>query len=98
MDGALTMTRSAYMAIAVMETSGCGWITALEAVASTALAHPEWDMGERKTLDQWRMGDSVRTHHTSDMLRTDCGRPLGAVATWTNSTMGPDCPDCLASI
>jgi hypothetical protein len=30
------------------------WYIAVEAVATTALEHPEWDMSEEKTYDQWR--------------------------------------------
>jgi hypothetical protein len=30
-----------------------GVFMAMEAVSSTALAHPEWDMDERKTFADW---------------------------------------------
>ncbi len=31
-------------------------LLAIEAVASTALAHPEWDMDETRTWDEWEAG------------------------------------------
>jgi hypothetical protein len=37
---------------AVME--GADMFTAMEAVSSTAIEHPEWDMEEEMTWEQWR--------------------------------------------
>jgi hypothetical protein len=33
--------------------AGAGAFLALEAVSSTAIEHPEWDMNEKKTYAQW---------------------------------------------
>lgn len=35
---------------------GAKTLPAMEAVSITALAHPEWDMDERKTWDEWEAG------------------------------------------
>jgi len=48
-------TRREYMLVKLSATSS-GTINifmAAEAIASVALAHPEWDMDETKTLAQW---------------------------------------------
>lgn len=29
------------------------WMIIAEAVASTAIEHPEWDMDEQRTFDEW---------------------------------------------
>jgi hypothetical protein len=42
-----------YLMIRTMEETGCDWMTASEAVASNALAHPEDNLDERKTWDEW---------------------------------------------
>lgn len=47
-----TFTRRDYLIYsAVME--GTHALTAIEAVSSTALEHPEWDMDERMTWEEW---------------------------------------------
>ena len=46
------LTRREYL-IAVMCLAGANVFVAVEAVASTALEHPEWDMDERKTWTEW---------------------------------------------
>ena len=33
--------------------SGADIWTAMEAVSSTAIEHPEWDMDERRIFDEW---------------------------------------------
>lgn len=49
------MSRRAYMVLRVlMEDNDVDLFTAVDAVSSTALAHPEWDMDERKTIDEWQ--------------------------------------------
>ena len=50
-----TWTRRAYLMMAAM-TTGASSTVAAEAVATTALAHPEWDMDEKKTWEQWEQG------------------------------------------
>jgi hypothetical protein len=51
----MTMTRRRYLLIKAMQTGG-GWFLAAEAVATTALAHPEWDMHEERTWTEWEAG------------------------------------------
>ena len=46
------LTRREYL-IAVACLAGANVILAAEAVASTALEHPEWDMDERRTWAEW---------------------------------------------
>jgi len=46
------ITRRQYLLYnAVM--SGAPVLMAVEAVSSTAIEHPEWDMDEQKTWDEW---------------------------------------------
>lgn len=50
----LRMTRRSYLMTKAMELDeSLGIWLASEAVASTALEHPEWDMTEKKTWDEW---------------------------------------------
>jgi hypothetical protein len=46
------MTRDRYLVLSLI-LDGTPWYIAEEAVASTALEHPEWDMNEEKTWSQW---------------------------------------------
>lgn len=46
------MTRRTYLVLRAMD-DGATMAEAIEAVASTALEHPEWDMDEARTLAQW---------------------------------------------
>lgn len=46
------MTRRAYLMFKAME-DGAGPFVAAEAVSSTALEHPEWDMDEERSWDEW---------------------------------------------
>lgn len=45
-------TRRDYLRLMAM-AEGVPWPLTDEAVATTALAHPEWDMDERRTLSCW---------------------------------------------
>ncbi len=47
------MTRRLWLIIQVMMARGGDWFLAVEAVDSTALAHPEWDMAEERTWAEW---------------------------------------------
>lgn len=42
-----------FLTIQTMATADCHWTLAVEAVASTAIEHPEWDLNERRSWDQW---------------------------------------------
>lgn len=46
------ITRRTYLVMrTIMHGSGIG--LAIEAVASTAIEHPEWDMDEKRTWEDW---------------------------------------------
>lgn len=47
-----TITRRQYLTMKAIE-GGAGIFGAIEAVATTALEHPEWDMAELKTWPEW---------------------------------------------
>lgn len=47
------MTRRHFLVYKAMQDTDCGIMLAIEAVASTAIEHPEWDMDELRTLQQW---------------------------------------------
>jgi len=58
MGDPLPMTRRRYLTIkgcqAIIEGQQIGSaLLVVEAVASTALEHPEWDMDEERTWDEW---------------------------------------------
>lgn len=46
------ITRRQYLTIKAL-VNGTTWFVAIEAVSSTAIEHPEWDMEEQKTYDEW---------------------------------------------
>ena len=46
------MTRREYLAARAIIAGANPWFIR-EAVASTAMEHPEWDMDEVKTWDEW---------------------------------------------
>jgi hypothetical protein len=46
------ITRRLYLLTKAMET-GASNLVVMEAVASTAIEHPEWDMDEKRTWDEW---------------------------------------------
>lgn len=48
----MILSRRAYLVMkAIMD--GADYFTATEAVASTALANPDWDMEEEHTWEEW---------------------------------------------
>jgi len=47
------MTRRNYLTIKATIITGTDVFSAIEAVASTAIEHPEWNMDERRTWDEW---------------------------------------------
>jgi hypothetical protein len=51
------MTRRTYLTMRAME-QGASMLAAMEAVASVALAHPEWDMDEVRSMWQWAADES----------------------------------------
>lgn len=51
-DGDVTMTRRRYLLIKAC-LAGAHWTIAHEAVSSTAIEHPEWDMEEERTWAEW---------------------------------------------
>jgi hypothetical protein len=46
------MSRRTYLTIKALAAGG-GLFMAAEAVASTAIEHPEWDMDEKRTYAEW---------------------------------------------
>lgn len=48
------ISRRGYLILRAAE-QGLGVLSAVEAVASTALAHPEWDMDEERALHEWEV-------------------------------------------
>jgi len=46
------MTRQTYLLVKANLAGGSFWVNQ-EAVASTALAHPEWDLTEMKSFAEW---------------------------------------------
>lgn len=52
------LSRRAYLAIRAME-AGATMPLAIEAVASLALEHPEWDMDERRTWWDWAQDEEA---------------------------------------
>lgn len=48
-------TRRQYLLMRAM-LKGANWESAMEAIGSTVLAHPEWDMEERRTYRDWEAG------------------------------------------
>lgn len=52
---AVKITRRNYLTIKALAAGG-GPFLAAEAVATTALEHPEWDMEEKRTFDEWEAG------------------------------------------
>jgi len=46
------MTLRRYLLIKALQT-GAGVLLANEAVASTCMAHPEWNLDEVRTFDEW---------------------------------------------
>lgn len=53
------LTRRQYLVLTTMEQTGCDVFLALEAVASTAISHPEIDYDERRTFTDWESADAI---------------------------------------
>ena len=54
----VVMTRRHYLTLKAMEFDETIGITmAIEAVASVAIEHPEWDLNEVKSWDEWEEED-----------------------------------------
>jgi len=53
------LTRRQYLVLTTMEQTGCDVFLAMEAVASTAIEHPEIDYDERRTFDGWESADAI---------------------------------------
>ena len=46
------MSRLTYLTVKACQAGGTFWVVQ-EAVASTALSHPEWDLTEKKSFAEW---------------------------------------------
>lgn len=53
------LTRRQWLVLTTMEQTGCDVFLAMEAVASTALAHPEVDYDEQRTYQGWADADAI---------------------------------------
>jgi len=51
------MSKLTYLTVKTCQSSGASFWVVQEAVASTALAHPEWVLTERKTWAEWEAGE-----------------------------------------
>jgi hypothetical protein len=47
------MTLHTYLVLVAMRDVKVSMVMAMAAVDSLAVEHPEWDMQERRTFDQW---------------------------------------------
>ena len=56
-QGPLVYTRRVWLIIQAMH-AGVAWQQAEEAVATTAIEHPEWDMTETRTWVGWEKEES----------------------------------------
>lgn len=50
------MTKLTYLTVKACQGGAAFWV-ARETVASTALAHPEWDLTERRSFSDWEAGE-----------------------------------------
>lgn len=50
------ITRRQYLSFKAL-IAGTPTLMLKEAVSTTALAHPEWDMSEEKTWEEWERGE-----------------------------------------
>lgn len=75
------VSRRGYLILRAMEY-GADIFTATEAVATTAIEHPEWDMSEERTLSEWDASEhpSVRigSNGPADAANGTEGNPMGA--------------------
>lgn len=53
------LTRRQYLVLSTMEQTGCDVFLAMEAVASTAIENPSWDMDARRTFQDWTDADAI---------------------------------------
>lgn len=47
------ISRRVYLILAAMHQSRCGYGMAAEAVSSVALEHPDWDLSEERSWEDW---------------------------------------------
>ena len=60
--GRLMVTRRTFLITrALMVGDGVDLFTAIEAVSSTAIEHPEWDMSEERSWSEWERLETGRT-------------------------------------
>lgn len=51
-NGQVLLSRRMWLTMQVM-VRGASWFDAVEAVSSTAIEHPEWDLAEMRTFQGW---------------------------------------------
>lgn len=54
----MRLTLRQYLLTAALSVPGTSVLMAAEAVASAAIEHPEWDMNEVRTVEEWAEWDS----------------------------------------
>ena len=59
------MGKLTYLTVKACQAGGSFWVVQ-EAVASTALSHPEWDLVERRSFAEWVVEDGPSESSTSD--------------------------------
>ena len=77
------MTRRQYY-ICEAIIAGADVFTAVEAVSSTAIEHPEWDMDEERTWADWNASNATLADHCPC-----CAHRIGI---GEQPCGGPDCP------
>lgn len=49
----MIVTLRTWLMVQVMAETNCNWMLAMEAVSSTAIEHPEWNLDERRSMEEW---------------------------------------------
>ena len=65
------ISRRAYLVMKLVATRKANVFMAMEAVSSTALEHPEWDMAETRTWEEW---EKVEAADRIRQMRQDLAR------------------------
>jgi hypothetical protein len=62
-DRSTRMTRRRYLVFEAFQY-GASWWSAMEAVATTAVEHPEWDLDEERTWREWETAPNRQVART----------------------------------
>lgn len=47
------ITRRTYLMVSTMDRTNCSYFAAAEAVSSVAIEHPDWDLDEQRSWQEW---------------------------------------------